>query len=91
MGAQEAGPFGQRIIVGNQKTAVAEASEILGREEAVSAEVPDGADWFAFVFGSDSLGTVLDDKKIVGVSQGHDGVHVSTLAEKMHRNDGLGF
>ena len=50
VGAQEAGPFGQRIIVGNQKTAVAEASEILGREEAVSAEVPDGADWFAFVF-----------------------------------------
>ena len=87
--AQGTGFRGERIVVRHEQTAIAEATEILGREETVAAEVTDGSHAAAFVARPDGLRGILDHKQAMLFSQSHDSIHVSTLAKKMHWNDGL--
>ena len=77
-------------IVAADRSAVAEATEILAREEAESSVGTDGADPAALVFRADGLTGVFDHDEPMLLRQGHDRVHVGRLTEEVDRYDRLG-
>ena len=58
---EDAGFFGQGIVLGDQSARIAEAAKILAGEETVGAEVAQGATGAAPIAGADGLGGVFDD------------------------------
>lgn len=82
--------LGNRIVAGEDRTAVAVAAEGLAREEACAADVAQVAALTPLVFGTKALGGILDHDQLVPVSDRIDLVHVSRLAVQTHRHNGLG-
>lgn len=58
---EDAGFFGQGIILGDKRARIAEAAKILAGEETVGAEIAQGAAGSAPIAGSDGLCCVFDD------------------------------
>jgi len=77
-------------IVAGHHSAVAEAAEVLAREEREAAVVADRADAAALVLRTDRLAGVFDDDEVVLFGDRHDRVHIGGLAEEVDRNDRLG-
>ena len=88
--AQLLQPRRQRLVVGRAQPAVAEGTQVLGREEREAADVAEAADPPAApVLGADRLRRVLDDPQPEARGQFRDRVHVGGLAVEVHRHDGL--
>ena len=85
--AQDADLLGDGVVVGGDQAAVAEAAEVLAREEAVGAGIADAAGHASAVGGAEGLGAVLDDLQTVFLGDRADLVHVGRLAEQVHRQD----
>jgi hypothetical protein len=79
----------QRIVAGEDRTAVAVAAQRLAGEEAGAAEAAEVAAPAALVAGAEALRRVLDHRDVaVACGDGVDLVHVGHLAVQAHRHDG---
>lgn len=83
--------LGERVIIGEDRTAVAEASQRFGGEEAGAADVAQGARFFAFIGCPKALRRIFDDDKAVFGSDGVDCIHVGGLPVEADGDDGLGL
>ena len=75
------------IVVGGQRPAIAERSEILGRIEAVCGRHAEAADRAAAAGGEMGLAAVFDDRQAVARRDRRDAVHVRGLAVEVNRDD----
>ncbi len=80
--------LGQRVVVGEDGTAVAIAAERLAREKAGAAERAQVAALAGSEAGAEALRRILDDGQAVPLGDGIDRVHVRALAVKAHRKNG---
>src|SRR4029077_3357321 len=78
--AQPLHPVGQRAVVGDHRSAVAERAEVLRRVEAESAGDADGADRRTTARRQMRLAAVLDDGEAVTRGDALDSRHVGRLA-----------
>ena len=83
--------FGQGVVVGEECAAIAIAAERLAGEEAGGADGAERTGLFAFIGGTEGLGSIFDDRQTMLVGDGVDGVHVGTLAVEADGHDGAGF
>ena len=67
-------------VVGYDRAAVAEGTQILLRDKAGANSVAEFADGKAFTMRSDCLSIVLDNKKIMLIGDLADRLHVRALA-----------
>ena len=86
----------QVVVVGEERTAIAVAAQVLAGEEAGGTDVTDGAALLLRsiaegVVATDRLAVVLDHEEVVLFGNGHDRFHVGGLAEEMHGHDRLGL
>jgi hypothetical protein len=88
--AQPRDAIGERAVVGDDRAAVAERPEILGRVEAERTGPADGADRAAVRRGQMRLAAVLDDRQVVARGDPLDASHICRLSVEMHRQDGAG-
>jgi len=77
------------FVVGDDHASVADRAEVLRREEREASAGAHGAGLASVVGGADGLGGVLDDGDVPIARRRQDRVHVGTLAEQVHRHDGL--
>ena len=80
---------GEVVVVGEERSAVAVATEGLRREETGAADRAQVAGLAAFVGSSEALGGVFDYSEPVLGCDGIDRVHVCALAVETDRHDGL--
>ncbi len=78
-------------IVRNERTAVTEGAEVLLNDEAGRSRIAQFADFETVAGCANGLGVVFDDKQLMLVGDFADGLHVSALAVKVNRHDGLGL
>ena len=76
-------------IVGEDRAAVAEAAERLGREKAGRGGKAEGAEPTALVARAKTLCRVIEHEQAFGFGDRADGVMVGALPEQIDRNDGL--
>ena len=86
---------GQGVVVGEECASVAEAAQVLGREEGGAARIAHGAGLVHGAVGEGNLGAeglagVLDHVEVVLACDGQDAFHVGALAEQVHGQDGAG-
>ena len=82
--AQRLGKLG---IVGEDRAAVAEAAERLGREEAGRGGKAEGAEPAALVARAKTLRGVIEHEQALGFGDRADGVMVGALPEQIDRNN----
>src|SRR5690606_1832916 len=80
----------QRIVVGEERAAVAIATQRLAGEEAGAAEGGEIAALATLVGSPETLGGVFDHRHAMARGDGVDLVHVAALAVQRHGHDGLG-
>ena len=90
MVAQQVHLFRQHVVIGDDRPAVAERAEVLGREEREATQIAHGAGPAALVFGADGLGRIFDHYQAAALCDRQDRVHFGTLTEQVHRHDGAG-
>src|SRR6266487_2207984 len=78
---------GQRRVVGDDRPAVAEGTEVLGRVEAEGAGNADRADRTAGGGRQMCLTAILDDREVVARRHPRDRRHVRGLSVQMHWQD----
>lgn len=66
------------------------APQVLAREEAQAAQVPQSSGAFLLVGGAECLGVIFDDFQTVPGSDGVNFIHVRWLPVQVHGKDGLG-
>src|SRR5688572_20329085 len=81
---------GQSLIVRRHQSAVAEAAQILGREEAETAHIGQQAGTTAILRCSDGLTGVFNDTNTPWLGDSVDRGHIGALSEQMHRNHRFG-
>ncbi len=81
--AQRFGKFG---IVGEDRPAVAEAAERLGREKAGRGDEAEGAETAALVAGAKRLRGVIEHEQALGFRDRADGIMVGALPEQVDRD-----
>src|SRR4051812_25788853 len=89
MPAQKADLVGKGTILRDDRAAVAEAAEVLRRENRITADRAHRPGAAALVFRADRLGGVFDDGQLMLVSNIKNRVHLGTLPKQMHRHDRL--
>ena len=89
--AQDRRMLGLRRVLHRQHAAVAEAAEILRREERETAVVADAARALPLPLRTDRLRGVFDHRQLVRPRHRHHRVHVRHLPVEMHRDDRLGL
>src|ERR1035441_4219117 len=88
MNTQSGEAFGQRRIVGSDHSAIAIASQVLAWEEDETAHVPDTARAASLVFGSNSLGGILNNRNSSRLRHVANRTHIGTRAKQVYRDDG---
>src|SRR2546430_1262158 len=83
--AQSTAHFG---VVGRNQTAIAESSQILGREKAEASCIAYTACAPLFEFRSDGLRRVLYQRYAAGFRERLHRVHIRAAAKKVHWYDG---
>ena len=78
--AQQAEPFGQSGVVGDDYAAITQRAEVLGRVETETAQVAPGTHAPALVERPVSLGAVLDHTQVVVAGDGRDGTKAGRVA-----------
>jgi hypothetical protein len=81
--AQRGGEFG---VVGENRPAVAEAAERLGRKEAGRGGEAEGTEPATLVAGAEGLGGVVEHEQALGGRDRFDGVMVGALPEQVDRD-----
>ena len=89
MDTEDASALGERVIGGGDEAGVAEAAEVLGREEASGAEIAEGHGGAALPARAHGLGSIFDNAKLGGAGESEDGWHVHALPEEVDGHDGL--
>jgi hypothetical protein len=89
MGADGAHGIGQGVVVGEQGSAVAIASQGLGREKGGAADKAGSAAGTAVAGSAETLGSVFDNGDAAGFGDGLDGFEVGHLSEQADRYNGL--
>ena len=79
------------LAVGRDQAAVAEAAQVLAREETEGTELAEAAGHLAVDVGAERLRAVLDDDQAPVVAEFFQCIHVHRLAEQVHRDHGPGF
>ncbi len=87
--AQAQQRFGEFVVVGEHRAAVAVAAERLGREKAGGGGVTEGAERAAFIGATEALRGVVEHEQIGGLDDLRDRVVIRRQAEQIDRNDGL--
>src|SRR5262245_20061941 len=87
---EASGPFEQDGIIGDN-SATLSCSDCLVQLKAVDSDVSDRPQRAAFVAGSDTLSTVLQDLELMLVGDAHDAVHIAGIPLKMNHHDHLGL
>ena len=81
--------FAEVPVVRDDQPAVTHASEVFGREKAEAPRVPEGPGFSTVPAGADGLAGVFNDLDAASIGHFHDGLHIGTLPEEMHGNDGF--
>ena len=89
MHADAAELFGELVIVGEDRAAVAEAAERLGRKETGRGRKAEGAELAALVGRAKSLRGVVQHEQAFGLGDVADRVVIGALAEQIDRDHGL--
>ena len=89
-------PCIQCIVVGEYGTAVPVAAKVLGGEETGATDVTDRSCLFGLAIGegvlcADGLTSILYYIQMMLLRQCHNRLHISALAEQMHRHDCFGL
>src|SRR5262249_31709986 len=80
---------GEAIVIGDDHASIAEAAEVLCREEAETGQGRELAYSLSVVIRADRLRSILDDRNAALRANLADRVHLGRLAEKIDRHDGL--
>ncbi len=83
-------PFGQNVVVGGDRPAVAVAPKIFARIETVTGEIAERPHLLALHFGERRLGDVLDDANPARPADRRDPVHRRGMSEHVDRKHRLG-
>src|ERR1051326_6803473 len=78
-----------RFIVRYERAAVAECAEILLNEETGGRGVAEFADFETIAVRADGLGVIFNHAELMLFGDFADGLHISALAVKVDRDDGL--
>ena len=90
MHAENRDPLGKLGVVGGHDSAVPEAAEVLGREEAEAADRASRSHPLALLIpGADGLGRVFDDRYAELGSERKERAEVDRLAKKVDGDDRL--
>ena len=86
MHADAAQRLGKLGIVGEDRAAIAEAAERLGRKEAGRGRKPEGAELAALVARAKALRGVVEHEQAFGLGDGGDRIMVGALPEQVDRD-----
>ena len=81
--------FTEVSVIRRDQPAVAHSPEIFRRKKTEGPRIPEGPGVSTAATGADGLAGVFKDLDAASISQFHDGLHIGTLTEEMHGDDGF--